>query len=162
MGRHQKEHGAAPMERDRLVEELCQIYGSEEKGRIEQVVSQIPDGVLDHLFRITKGQNGPAHGEYDKETKTIILYEDTFNPRVLVHEMGHCIYHEIPGIADATKDDYRNDIGLPELTDESLVEAGAAEFCANAYQLYKTKTVSTEDGPERYQDLASKLRERGL
>jgi hypothetical protein len=124
------------MERERLVKELRQIYGSEELERIEQVVSQIPDRVLDHLCGITKARNGPAP--------------------------GHCIYHEIPEIADVAKNEYRDDIGLPELIDEASVETGAAEFCANAYQLYKTRTVSTGDGPERYQGLADKLRERGF
>lgn len=159
------------MNRNELVEKLRQIYVSEELERITEVVSEIPERVLGPVHEITKGHNGPpgkngapALGQYIEETKAIILYEDAFNPKVLFHEIGHSIYHEWPEITEITNSDYENDsLHEIETTGEGLSwEKGAAEFCANAYQLYKTETISTDEDPERFRSLADKLKEKGV
>jgi hypothetical protein len=157
--------------REELVKKLHKIYVSEELERIEKVVSEIPEKVLGPLHDITKGDNGPlagdgapAPGEYKKETKTIIFYENTFNPKVLVHEIGHSIYHECSEITEITNSEYEKDrLHVIETEGEGLSwENGAAEFCANAYQLYKTQSISTDEDPRRSQSLAEKLKEKGL
>jgi hypothetical protein len=159
------------MNREELSQKLQQIYGSEELERIQGVVSEIPERVLGLLHGIEKeddaplGQNGiPAKGEYKKESKTVILYENVFCPKVLFHEIGHCIYHECPEMTGITNCEYENDLlSLLETTGLGLSwETGAAEFCANAYQLYKTGTISTEEDPNRFRSLAEKLGEKRI
>lgn len=158
------------MSKDEVIQKLLQIYGSEELEQITGVVSEIPEEVLGPLHDIRKGCNGPqgangipARGEYVKETNTIILYDDAFNPNVLFHEIGHSIYHECPEITQITECEYKNDpFYKMETAGEDLSrEKGAAEFCANAYQLYKTQTISTDDDPERFRSLAEKLEQNG-
>ena len=159
------------MNRNELVEKFLQMYGSGKLERITEVVSEISERVLGPLHDITKGDNGPpgkneipAKGEYKQETKSVILYENVFCPRVLFHEIGHSIYHEFPEIAEITECEYKNDpFYKMETAGEGLSrEKGAAEFCANAYQLYKTETISTDDDPERFRSLADKLKEKGV
>lgn len=171
--RYRTDYGANPMNKDELVEKLHQIYVSEKLERIMEVVSEIPERVLGPIHEITKGDNAPpgsnripARGEYKDETKTVILYEDVFCRRVLIHEIGHSIYHECPEIAEITNREYakKEDIfRVLETRGEGLSEnEGAAEFCANAYQLYKTGTISIRENPERFRSLAEKLEEEGV
>ena len=152
------------MNRKKLIKNLLQIYGPEELGRIRRVASEIPEGVLGPVHEITKGHNGPlgidgtpAPGQYIEETKTIILYEDDFKPKVLFHEIGHSIYHECSEITGITNSEYKNSLYEIETEGDGLSwEKGAAEFCANAYQLYKTGTISTNEESERFRGLAEK------
>ena len=158
------------MNREELVQKLQQIYGSEELEQIKEVASQIPKQALSPVHEIIKGHeappgiNGiPADGEYKEDTKTLLLYGEDFKPKVLFHEIGHCIYHECPEITEVTDSEYRNSLHELETVGEGLSwEKGAAEFCANAYQLYKTGTISTDERRERFQDLANKLGKRGF
>jgi hypothetical protein len=145
-----------------LIEKLHQIYASEELDRIRGVVSEISEKTLGTLHEIIKGDNGPlgrngvpALGEYKKETKTVVLYENAFNPNVLFHEIGHSIYHECPEIAELTDREYEKDFF------HELEINGAVEFCANAYQLYKTGTISTEEEPDRYRNSGRKIEGKG-
>ena len=150
------------MDRERLVQKLLQIYGSGELEQIKGVASEISECFLGPVHELRKKDKGPAPGEYDEKTRTITLYEDNFNPKVLFHEIGHCIYHECPEIAKLTNGEYKKDvINELETTGEGLSwERAAAEFCANAYQLYKTGTISTDEAPERFRSLAEKLKEK--
>jgi hypothetical protein len=159
------------MNRNELVEKLRQIYVSEQLERITEVVSEIPEWVLGPVHEITKGHNEPAgiegipaKGEYKEETKTVILYENSFCPKVVFHEIGHSIYHEFPEITEITECEYKKDpLQEMETAGEGLSwEKSAAEFCANAYQLHKTGTISTDEDPEKFRSLADKLKEKGV
>jgi hypothetical protein len=154
--------------KDEVIQKLLKIYGSEESEQITGAVSEIPKEVLGSLHDITKGHDGPpgikgipAKGEYKKETKVVILYENVFCPKVLFHEIGHSIYHEFSKIAEITDSEYKKDpFSEMETTGEGLSwEKGAAEFCANAYQLYKTGSISTDEDPERFRGLAEKMQQ---
>jgi hypothetical protein len=157
--------------KNEVIQKLLEIYGSEELEQIREIASEISEEAIRPLNDIRKSHNGPsgangipAPGEYMKETKTIVLYENTFNPKVLIHEIGHSIYHELLDIAEIADSEYEEDFFSDvETTGEGLSwEKGTAEFCANAYQLYKTETISTNEDPERFRSLAEKLKERGL
>ena len=152
------------MNRNEFVEKVRQIYVSEELERITEVVSKIPEKVLVPLYDITKGHNASPPGKYDNETKIITLNEDDFNPKVLFHEIGHSIYHECPEIAEITNSEYKKNpfIEIETIGEGLSWEQGAAEFCANAYQLCETETISTDEDPERFRSLAEKLREYGV
>jgi hypothetical protein len=156
--------------RDEVLKKLSRIYVLERPERIEGIVFKIPEKVFGPLQDIRKADVGPqmsdgtAPGEYKKDTKTVILYENTFNPNVLFHEIGHCIYNEFLEIAEIKKCEYKKDpLREIETTGEGLSgESGATEFCANAYGLYKAGNTLTGGTPERYRNLVENLKEKGF
>lgn len=138
------------MEKREMAQKLCQTYPLEEEERILRIVSGIPEKILDVLQNIIKPNNSPQRGngtpirgKYEAETKTIMLYENTFDANILFHELGHCIYHEFAEVTEITNRVYKDDpLYEIETTGEGLSERdGASEFCATAYELYKSGDV---------------------
>jgi hypothetical protein len=152
------------MDKDQMVYKLRQAYPTEEAEAILEIVFQIPNKALDVLQDIMKSEEipertdgTPIRGEYQAQTRTIILYENALDSNKLFHEIGHCIYNEFSGVTEITNRSYRDDpLYEIEKTGEGLSEHdGASEFCATAYELYKSGEVTDE----RYRSLIQALKE---